>query len=314
MQLEIVSFHEIQNEIHSSAKAKVTRALLENGIVGISDVPQFIEKSHAYIRAARDFCALNDSIKQQYAPRRDEGDTEGYELGAEWFKDQNDEWQIDDKKASYYAHVPDQPQNKWPREVDLKTPYLALGELIFATGKRLLNFIGLNETVGLPHAKLRGYGRLLHYHKENQSTNFNPNWCGAHFDHGVFTGLMPAHYFQDGVEVEEPEEAGLYIKPTNGNEFEKIAARDKSILLFQVGEFGQLASHDAIRATNHLVKKAKNHIERYAFAIFYDAHDCIIHSHSELARDSRYTDNMTADGKISYDKWSSASFARYRVS
>jgi hypothetical protein len=44
----------------------------------------------------------------------------------------------------------------------------------------------------------------------------NPNWCGAHLDHGVLTALMPAYYFRNGEEVDELEEAGLYIMPSHG--------------------------------------------------------------------------------------------------
>src|SRR4029079_14978530 len=137
-------------------------------------------------------------------------------------------------------------------EVDLKTAYLELGELIFTTGKHLLHFIGLDKTFGLRQDDLVGYGRMLHYHKIKETVLLNPNWCGAHFDHGVFTGLMPAYYFREGEEVEEPQEAGLFIMPARGNQFEKIHAADKSILLFQAGEFAQLATHDHIRATKHL--------------------------------------------------------------
>lgn len=311
MQLDVISYNDLEDQ---TALKILTSALLQKGIVGIQHVPTFQEKSRAYVKAAQQFASLPESVKQQYAPNRDAEETEGYEFGAEWFKDEKGEWQIDDKKASYYAFVPDQPKNKWPHEVDLKTPYLALGELIFATGKKVLRAMGLDETVGIHHDGLQGYGRMLHYHKEGDQTNHNPNWCGAHLDHGVFTGLMPAYYFRDGVEIEEPAEAGLYIVPTQGQQFEKINAADKSILLFQVGEFGQLASHDRIRATKHIVKKAYGSIERFAFALFYNAAlDAVIYPKSELTEDARYQENKLADGGITYDKWQIASFARYRA-
>lgn len=174
--------------------------------------------------------------------------------------------------------------------------------------------MGLNKTTGIDHDGLVGYGRMLHYHKESDATDANPNWCGAHYDHGVFTGLLPAYYFRDGVEVEEPEEAGLYILPTHGKTFEKVPTPDKSILLFQVGEFSQLASNDRICATKHMVKKAKGNIERFAFALFHSAaDDTVIHSTSILANDARYLENMSADKSIDYDRWQIASYARYRA-
>src|SRR3989338_594796 len=163
MQLEIISYNNLKNLTET---AKLEKALLMHGIVGISDVPNFEKKSRAYVEAAIAFSSLPEKIKEQYAPDRDSGDTDGYELGAEKFKTADGVWQIDRKKESFYANVPDCIQNKWPREVDLKTSYLALGDLIFQTGKKVLNAIGLNEKIGLKEEFLRGYGRMLHYHKD----------------------------------------------------------------------------------------------------------------------------------------------------
>lgn len=314
VELDIVCYDDLIDPNHTLARATLENALLQKGIVGIKNVPGFVDTSRTYIDAVRQFCALDEAIKNQYAPDRDSGVTEGYELGAEWFKDKEGNWKIDDKKASYYAYVPDRDCNKWPLEVDLKTPYLALGNLIFQTGKVLLDVMQLNESVGIVHEKLAGYGRMLHYHKESDATNENPFWCGAHLDHGVFTGLIPAYYYRDGQEVDEPEEAGLYIATPNSDKLEKINASDKSILLFQVGEFGQLVSNDRISATRHTVKKANGGIERFTFALFYSADDdAIIETTSTLKSDARYQNNKMPDGRISYGDWQRSSFERYRA-
>jgi len=313
MELDIISYKDLLSE-QGAAKKNLEMALLGKGIVGIRDVPDFEKITRSYIDAAQKFSLLADSIKQQYLPDRDAGNTEGYELGAEWFKNQKGEWQIDDKKASFYAYVPDHVKNVWPKEVDLKTPYLALGDLIFRTGKKLLELMNLDESAGLPHESLMGYGRMLHYHKESDVTNANPDWCGEHLDHGVFTGLAPAYYFRDGKEVDEPEEAGLYVKPNDRDYFEKVFISDKSILLFQSGEFGQLISNDRIKATRHCVKKAKGDIERFTYALFYIAtEDVVIKSHSILTQDARYMQHQSVDGSISYVKWAEVSYERYRV-
>jgi isopenicillin N synthase-like dioxygenase len=293
---------------------KLQSALLSKGIVGIANVPDFETITREYINTVRQFSALPQAVKQSYAPNRDANETEGYELGAEWFQDQAGNWLIDDKKASFYAFVPDDPRNIWPTEVDLKTIYLKLGELIFATGKVVLNSMNILTKSGIFDENLIGYGRMLHYHKENDNTLLNPNWCGAHLDHGIFTGLVPAYYFQEGIEVDEPEEAGLFIKPHHQEEFEKVNASDKSILLFQAGEFGQLISNDQIQATRHMVKKARGQIERFTFALFLNATgNVIINSSSQLTSDARYAKNQSADGSISYQKWQDASYARYRA-
>lgn len=314
VKLDIVSFNDLNDAKNIEAITNLKTALLQKGVVGIRDVPEFENKSRTYINAARIFSTLTDSVKQKYAPNRDSGNTEGYELGAEWFKNKDGIWQVDDKKASFYAFVPDNVRNIWPLEVDLKTSYLELGKLIFNTGKVILNIIGLNNHVGLNHDKLVGYGRMLHYHKENDATNENPHWCGAHLDHGVFTGLIPAYYFREGIEISEPDEAGLYVVPSDGDKFEKINSSEKEILLFQVGEFGQLISDDRIKATKHMVRKANGQIERFTFALFYSAdNDTIIKSSSELIQDERYKLHQFPDGSISYNEWQKASFERYRV-
>jgi isopenicillin N synthase-like dioxygenase len=313
MKIEIISYQDLHEPLNDFAQQQLENALLTNGIVGISDVPGFVEKSQAYINVVRQFAKLPEEITKQYAPNRDAGQTEGYELGAEWFKDQDGNWRPDDKKSSYYALVPDSAINIWPKEIDLKTPYLELGNLIFETAKKIVSLIGLTEEIGLKSSDIHGYGRMLHYHGESDEAHPNPEWCGAHLDHGLFTGLMPAYYFQDGIEIEEPDETGLYIIPHSGQQFEKVYALDKSVMLFQAGEFGQLASNDRIRATKHLVKKAYHRIERYAFALFLSvSKDFHIKSTSELTEDLRYQNNRADDGSISFDAWEKASYENYR--
>ena len=316
MELDIISYHDlITPEKSKLAFQRMESALLSKGIAGVRDIPEFEKTAKTYINAARKFSAQDEAVKLRYAPERDAGKREGYELGAERFLNTRGEWQVDDQKASFYAAIPDDDRNVWPTEMDLKTAYVALGDLIFNTGKLVLKALKVDESLGIQHKQLDSYGRMLHYHKKGAATNDNPDWCGAHFDHGILTGLLPAYYFQNGVEVEEPAEAGLYIIPTNQNQFEKIHAHDKSILLFQVGEFGQLASNDRIRATKHIVKKSKSGIERFTFALFIGSKEQMtIFSTSLLTADARYADYKAADGSISYGKWDLASMERYRAS
>ncbi len=314
MNIDIISYETLLAPTEQGVATLLTNALREKGIIGVSGIPDFVEKSAAYINAARAFAALPENVKQAYAPARDAGETEGYELGAEWFKNAQNEWQIDDRKASYYAWVPDNVKNIWPQEVNLRDPYLALAQLIFEVGKKIFKATGLLEAIAVDASSLTGHGRMLHYQKVGDASYDNPDWCGAHLDHGILTALMPAYYFRDGVAIAEPDEAGLFITPTGCDTFEKVRAIDKSILLFQIGEFGQLASHDRMRATRHIVKKARGDIERFTCAIFLDAPDtCTIHSRSLLTQDVRYQENKMADGSIAYGKWAAASYARYLV-
>lgn len=313
MQIDIISYFDLLKN-DSQVINTVNKALHEKGIIGVKDVPEFAAKSQRFLATARTFFYMDEKVKQQYTPDRVIGRTEGYELGAEKFMDEQGQWYIDDKKASYYAFYPNDVRNKWPSEIDLKTPYLELAELMFNTGQKLLDFIGINQSIGICHNKMSGYGRMLHYQKEQETNKANPNWCGAHFDHGIFTSLLPAYYFKDGIEVDEPKEAGLYIKPTNGESYVKVDASDKSIIYFQVGEFAQLATDDKICATEHLVKKSHDNIERFTLAVFFSAaDDTLIDSISVLAKDSRYANHRREDGKVTYLDWQDASYARYHA-
>ena len=314
MKLDIFNYEELQGPRQSHSDQHLQACLMQKGIVGIERVPNFEACSAAYINAARQFAALPTEIKARYAPRHDLGSTAGYELGAEQFKNAEGLWQTDNYKASYYAHVPNQPNNQWPTEVDLKTPYLALGQLILAVGKEILNRVGINDKVGLDQVKLTAYGRMLHYHMHHDADAANPNWCGAHLDHGVFTGLAPAHYFRDGVPVAEPDAAGLYVMPTDTDAYQKFSANRADVLLFQVGEFGQLLANDRIRATRHLVRKAPDGFERFAFALFFSpADETRVQSTSVLTQDARYRDNADGNGAIRYAQWQDSSYARYRA-
>lgn len=309
MKIDIVAYSDLHQP---QSRALLASALRDKGIVGIQGIPEFEQKSADYINAIRAFSALPEDVKQHYAPKREAGETEGYELGAEWFKNSQGEWQIDDKKASYYAWVPNQTKNRWPTEVNLRDPYLAVASLIFSVGKEVLQATGLLENMATIHADdLTGHGRMLHYHKVGDATYENPDWCGAHLDHGVLTALMPAYYFRDGQPIQEPDEAGLFIMPTGSDTFEKTYA-DQSVLLFQTGEFGQIISNDHIRATRHIVKKAKGDIERYTLAIFLDPPNTLVtRSNSVLTQDERYQTNQNVEGDIEYGKWASASYERY---
>jgi isopenicillin N synthase-like dioxygenase len=315
MKLDIIAYNDIATlESNRVLADKIDTILRAKGIIGISGVPGFVARSQAYMKAAREFAALETSVKEQYTPKRDEGLTEGYELGAEWFKNATGEWQIDDKKASYYAWVPDKPVNVWPTEVDLQTAYQALGQLMLDTGSLLLGALGISDVLGLKREQWQGYGRYLHYQKAGNETEANSEWCGAHFDHCALTALMPAHYFRNGVEIDEPSEAGLHILPSGESDYVKIEASDKSLLLFQIGEFSQVASNDRIKATKHLVKKAHGDIERFAFALFFDApYEATVKSTSTLAANPRYMSSQSEDGFVTYGDWSKATYALFRA-
>ena len=286
-------------------------ALYQDGIVGIRGVPGYGEKMAQFIDQARAFSALPEEIKEQYAPNRARGDLFlGYEKGKERFKRPDGKWVVDDLKVSYYAFVPESPLNRWPVETELQQGYTELGSLMFAMGQTVMEKIGLTgPSTGVVLNDMPQVTRMLYYQKGEHSCRENPYWCGAHFDHSLFTALTPASYFVGETKVQEPEEAGLFVN-VQGT-FKKVAA-DPEVMMFQVGEFGQLVTNDAIRATEHRVNKASHSVERYAMALFFNAPpETVIHSTSTLTQDARY--GGSAGAPCSYQRWHEESFKRYIV-
>lgn len=178
-------------------------------------------------------------------------------------------------------------------------------------GEQIMYKIGiLGKDSGLHLERESCIGRMLYYKKSNN--NENPFWCGSHFDHGLFTVILPAVYFVNGEQVPEPKEAGLFVKSTKEKSFKKVAANNLDIMMFQVGEFGQLVKNDSIYATEHRVHKAEGPVERYTLAVFYNAPmDIPIHSTSVLTNDARYGEKT--GNSCTYRHWNEASLQRYAV-
>ncbi len=311
--LDIVAYEAFIQEDPESLEV-LKRALHEKGIVGIRGIPGYKEKVLNFIEKAREFSSLSEEVKDAYSPNRSQGDLFlGYEKGKEKFKRPDGRWVIDDLKVSYYGYVPDCPQNKWPREIDLRSPFLDLGSMMVEMGKAVMEKIGiLGPSTGISLERAMPLGRMLYYRKSGNTVADNPFWCGEHFDHSMFTALLPAFYFMEGEAIAEPTEAGLFVKTSIDGTFKKVIADDPDVLMFQVGEFGQLVTNDAIRATEHRVHKAPGSVERYTMALFFDAPmDTVIHSTSVLAKDSRY--GGIPGEPCSYQKWNENTFKRFLV-
>ncbi|MBY0529398.1 MAG: hypothetical protein K2P51_04325 [Rhabdochlamydiaceae bacterium] len=311
MALDIISYEDFIQEDPLSMDV-LRNALLEKGIVGIRGVPGYKEKVLRFIDSARAFSALAEEVKEAYAPKEEETFL-GYERGKEKFQRPDGSWVVDDLKVSYYAFVPENTQNKWPHELDLQTPFQDLGGVMHQMGLAVMQTIGLLDYQGgICLDDVPRVGRMLYYKKSENTIGDNPFWCGAHYDHSLFTTLVPAFYFSDGKLIAEPIEAGLFVKSTSDGVYRKVVANDPEVLLFQVGEFGQLVSNDAIHATEHRVHKAEGNVERYTMALFCDAPmDTVIHSTSVLTQDPRY--GAQSGEACSYEHWSSETFKRFHV-
>jgi len=313
LSLDIISYDAFK-ERDLAALDILEKALHQNGIVGIRGVPGYRNAVDRFIQSAREFSSLSDEVKESYAPNRELGEMFlGYEKGKEKFQRPDGSWVIDDLKVSYYGFVPDSPLNKWPSEIDLRNPFQELGQMMSEMGEAVMKAIGIiGPQTGIFIDGLPRVGRMLYYRKSIEGMTDNPFWCGAHCDHGLFTVLIPGFYFADGRPVAEPIEAGLFIKTFSDGQFKKVAADDPDVMLFQVGEFGQLVTDDAIRATEHRVHKAIGSVERYTMALFFEAPmETIVHSFSLLTKDARY--GGEAGTPCTYRRWQEGSFKRYLV-
>ena len=309
--LDIVSYEKLIQEDFDTLQI-LDKALHEKGIVGVRGVPGYKKQYEQFIKTAREFSTLPEEIKESYKPNRMLGETFlGYETGKEKFQRPDGTWVVDDLKTSYYAFIPDSIKNKWPFEVDLKEPFEALGQLMTSTGELIMHKVGLlGNATGFELEEDSRLGRMLYYRKSN--SNDNPYWCGAHFDHSLFTVVLPAVYFANGKQVPEPQEAGLFVRTSEEAPFKKVSAEDFDVMMFQVGEFGQLVTDDGIRATEHRVHKANGTIERYTLAVFHNAPmDIPIYSKSTLINDARY--GAKSGEPCTYRHWHEASFQRYLV-
>src|SRR3990167_6851436 len=98
LDLDVISYESFTAE-DPDAMATLRSALFEKGIVGVRGVPTYKEKIYRFIDAAREFSALPEEIKEQYAPAS--GDMFlGYEKGKEKFKRPDGKWVVDDLKVS----------------------------------------------------------------------------------------------------------------------------------------------------------------------------------------------------------------------
>ncbi|MDN3507931.1 MAG: 2-oxoglutarate and iron-dependent oxygenase domain-containing protein [Simkaniaceae bacterium] len=310
LDLDVISYQDLQSK-DPIALAQLRNALHDKGIVGVKGAPGYREKSAKFIKSARSFFASPKKVKQQYAS--DTVNFLGFGEGIEKFQRPNGEWVVDDLKVSFYALIPNVSANKWPREIDLETPLREIASLMSQTAKIVMKEIGMiGDDTNIGYDDVRHFTRTLHYKKSGKSHETNPYWCGFHYDHSMFTALLPAFYFVDGKQIPEPQEAGLFVREKGTDTFKKVEANDPDVMLFQVGEFGQLATDDRAQATEHVVRKAAGNVDRYTFVLFTEPTlNVTIHSNSVLTDDSRYSG--AAGSPCTYAHWNSASFARYNA-
>ncbi len=300
-EIKLLSYSSLQE-----SASEIVAEFHEKGYIAVEGVPGFGDAYQQFLATARIFADLSKEEQAvctgaTYAAR-------GWSRGVEVFNGKTDTY-----KGSYYAVVPDDSSNVWPDESlpQLRNAYQNVATIVLEAGKQIL------PLVGFTHENVKGLGRMLHYKSVSGSADDdNPNWCGDHRDHGVFTCLCPEAFYKDGEVVSRPANSGLYIegRPV-GIPLED--AISKNVVFFQMGEVIELMTKGEVRATNHLVKKATDGSERFALAVFvYPIDEVIINfggSSAEII--DKYKDRLTEEeivsGIVTFDAWNARSLAKY---
>ncbi len=281
------------------SKDEVTSMLHQKGFIAIQNVIGFKEARDKFFEQQKLFVALPDEVKERCVSQN----FCGWAYGKECFEG------IQDKsKGSYYANISDPvDKNPWPESLpEFRIAYINLATLIFNTAKEVLSLVGIGKNSELELEQLSATGRMLYYGIPERDDGNNRFWCGEHLDHGLFTGLCPAIYRQGDQIVDEPAEAGLYIKGR------KISV-PSDVLMFQVGETAELLSNGEITATEHYVKKPLNGAyERFAFALFCAPPNSLYLNPSNKSVIEKYQARLSGGG-MTFEQWNAKAFERYYI-
>jgi isopenicillin N synthase-like dioxygenase len=264
------------------------------GIIGIRNVPGFVEKRQRLLPLAARLCLMPEHIQTSW-----EDPESSFNVGWSFGKESLKNGLKDSRKGSYYANpmcdsvtedaalLKEYPSytrpNIWPSEhvPDLEESFKELGALIYRIGMRILEVCGGGDCASDAQC---AKGRLLcylpqkwHDHKAqiDEGQEDAGMWCAWHKDHGSLTGLCPAYFLsspdtQDEIECPDPS-SGLYVRTRKGALVKIVMNKD--VLGFQVGEALEALTGGRVAATPHCVRAAKSpETTRCTFALFMQPH------------------------------------------
>lgn len=326
LQLTVIDYQNLTNP-SSFTIQETKKALNRHGIIGIKGIPDYQINIENLINDAKKFYSLSPEEKEKYSPNRKAGEWVGYEMGKQKFRREDGSEVLSTSKCSYYAYVtngrldPQVVQNIWPpiNVCNLETTFMTIGYIMEGVIKKVIDITGCIQNTPILPDSFNAIGRLLQY-TSSDSSNSNP-WCEAHFDHGMFTALIPAYYWRDNEHIQEPEEAGFFVTLSD-NECYKVVVDDPTTLLLLVGEFAQLVTNGQLQAIKHEVRRALDpKITRITQAVFLcpDPNETII-SKDKLAQTDRYkmklidgTIIIREDGACTYSDWHENSLNQNRI-
>ena len=267
------------------------------GIIGIRNVPGFVEKRQRLLPLAAKLCLMPEHVQKSW-----EDPESSFNVGWSFGKESLKNGSKDSHKGSWYANpmvdavtedkdlLKEYPSytrpNIWPSEhvPDLEESFKELGALVYRVGMRILELCGGADGMVADCASDAqcAKGRLLCYlpHEEYDHTNIDIDenagmWCAWHKDHGSLTGLCPAYFLsspdtQDEIECPDSS-SGLYVRTRKGALVKIVMTKD--VLGFQVGEALEALTGGRVAATPHCVRAARNTATtRCTFALFMQPH------------------------------------------
>lgn len=281
---------------YSALKKEIYEAYGPEGLGAliIQDVPSHYENKHRLLSLTEKIVELPpDALKDLERPEINYG--LGWSHGKEQFMGKPDT-----KKGSYYGilHVHNEltgkstkktpDRNHWPIKTlpELEPAFHHLGnqirEVSFTLFRCIDNYIkSIFPAYDLDYANIikssdHNTGRLLHYFpRGNEKIGKDDSWCGWHNDHGSYTGLCSALYFdKKGNVVNDQlklEKTGLWAQNRQG-EYIKVTY-GKNDIAYQVGETYQIQSGGKLLATPHAViidEDIPPDVHRSTFALFME--------------------------------------------
>lgn len=273
------------------------------GIIGIRNVPGFVEKRERLLPLASRLCLMPEHIQKTW-----EDPESSFNVGWSFGKETLKNGMKDSRKGSWYANplcdqvtedatlLTEYPSytrpNIWPSEhvPDLEGAFKELGTVVYRIGMRILELCGGDGRLADCASDVQcARGRLLCYLPHDTNRNHTTQtaeeedhddenarmWCAWHKDHGSLTGLCPAYFLsspetQDEIQCPDPC-SGLYVKTRRGT-LVKIVM-DKDVLGFQAGEALEALTGGRVAATPHCVRAATSaNTTRCTFALFMQPH------------------------------------------
>jgi len=294
MSLIKISYTDLLNE---DITLKIMQAFGDNGLgaILITDIPEFKQMKMKLLTLSKKFGELPEAIQSKY-----ESPETFYAFGWSKGKEKMKGGVPDNSKGSFYANpIYDEPtkdkelikkypssysKNIWPTQhvPTMESHFKFVGHFMYHVGLKVLKACDKYLQTIIEeypednlHNIIKGSktykARLLHYYEQPEEKNKEEDAaCGWHLDHGGLTILTKAVYLdKDYNEVQEDENAGLYIKDREGNTHHGVIP--ENALLCQVGEILQILSGGYLQATPHCVKSSKiKGVTRETFPVFID--------------------------------------------